>query len=433
MKTDSHHHCRQGLNVEDFVSFRFGMFIHYGLYSLLERGEWVMNRESMAPAELKRLAADFRAEAFDAEALCDLAVRAGMRYIVFTSMHHEGFLLYRSELSDFSSWHFCQRDLCAEVISAARKRGLVVGLYHSLNNWISNPDAVDALESPEAHEQFISDTHARVEELVRNYDFDILWYDGWWPFDGEGWRGEELNAKLRVIRPGLLFNPRNGAEGDFVTPEGHLSAPRPWRPWEGCMTLNDSWGYHRGDDNWKSPKDIIKLLCKAAAGNGNLLLNIGPRGDGSIPEDAIRILHQVGDWMTECGECLQRNVVFRHSMMDREPDDIGDWCHHGPMTANEDVLFMISTSWPGAEWTISGLSADVMSVDLLPGQIPVAVERKAAGVFRFHGLPKNSPNKLAPVFRIRCDRQPVLIKCGGMRIPKVPHPVYDPLPSDILI
>lgn len=426
-------HLKKKINANDFVDLRFGMFVHYGLYSLIGRGEWIMNRERMNRAELERLAAEFRADAFDAEALCDLAVSAGMRYIVLTSMHHEGFRLYHSKISNFSSWNICQRDLCEETITAARKRGLTVGLYHSLNSWSECPDAVDALENPAAYDRFIASTHARFEELIRNYDFDILWYDGWWPFDGDGWKGAALNAKLRAIRPSLLFNPRNGADGDFATPEGHLTAPRPWRPWEGCMTLNDSWGYHRGDNNWKSPKEIVKLLCKAAAGNGNLLLNVGPRGDGSIPEDATCILQEVGEWIAECGECLRGNTVFRHSMMERATDDIGDWCHHGPMTVSENTLFMIATSWPGTEWTLAGLSADIESVDLLPDGIPVAVEKKARDVFRFYGLPENSPNCLAPVFRIRCDRPPVLLNCGGMRIPNVSHPVYDPLPSDLLI
>jgi alpha-L-fucosidase len=418
--------------IQDFTNYRFGMFIHFGLYSNLGRGEWAMNRERISTDDLRALSGQFTAERFDAGALCDLAVEAGMRYIILTSMHHDGFRLYRSELSDFSSWTTCGRDLCAETIAAARERGLGVGLYHSLNNWFERPDAVDALEDKAAWQVFIANTHARVEELVRNYDFDILWYDGWWPFDGEGWQGEALNAKLRSIRPGLLFNPRNGAEGDFATPEQHLSAPVSWRPWEGCMTLNDNWGFHRGDDNWKSPKEVIKLLCKAAAGNGNLLLNVGPRGDGSLPEQSAHILREVGGWIARCGECLRDNSVFTFDLEHRD-HHTGDWCHHGPMTASGNCLYMIATSWPGNEWTLSGLDAEVISAELLPSGDSVAFERKADGVFRFHGLPQDRPDPLAPVFRIRCDRPPTVYNCGGMRTPSVPHPPYDPMPSDVAL
>jgi alpha-L-fucosidase len=420
------------ITIQEFVGYRFGLFIHYGLYSTIGRGEWVMNREKISPQRMRESAADFRPDRFDADEICRLALQAGMRYVVLTSMHHDGFLLYRSELSDFSSAALCGRDLCDEMIAACRRHGLGVGLYHSLNNWSAVPDAVDALEDRAAYEAFISSTHERVGELVRNYNFDILWYDGWWPFDGEGWRGEAMNAMCRKIRPGLLFNRRNGARGDFATPEQHLSAPRPWEPWEGCMTINDSWGFHAGDDNWKSPKDVIKLLCRAAAGNGNLLLNVGPRGDGSLPGEAVHVLGEVGRWMAGCGECLENTTVFTHSLENRG-DHIGDWVHHGPMTASGNNLFVVATSWPGSTWTLSGLRADVTGVELLPSGESVGFERVDDGVYRFEGLPGKCPSPLPPVIRIRCDRPPTVYNCGGMRTPRVPHPPYDPLPSDVQV
>ncbi len=420
------------ITVNDFVGFRFGMFIHYGLYSKLERGEWAMNREKISSENLKRIAKDFSPDRFDADELCQLAQKAGMRYIVLTSMHHDGFRLYRSELSDFTAPSVCGRDLCAELIASARQHGLAVGLYHSLNNWCERPDAVDALESKEAYEAFIKRTHKRVLELVKLYDFDVLWYDGWWPFDGEGWQGEKLNAMCRELRPGLLFNPRNGAQGDFATPEQHLTAPHPWEPWEGCMTLNDTWGYHRGDNNWKSPKEVIKLLCKAAAGNGNLLLNIGPKGDGSIPHESVEILEQVGSWMNRCGECLRDNSVFTFELEQRNGHR-GDWSHHGPMTTSGNNLYLVATNWPGNELVLSGLEAEIESVELLPTGDKVTFERLLPGVFRLYDLPDQPPDPLAAVIKMQCDREPVMYNCGGMRTPQVPHPPYDPLPSDVAL
>ena len=240
-----------------FVQARYGMFIHFGVYSLLERAEWVLNREAIPMAEYKQLAARFTAEKFDADALCGLAVRAGMRYVVLTTMHHDGFRLYPTKLSDFCS----KRDLVGEMVTAARKHGLRIGLYHSLNNQADQPDAVAALEDKQAYERFIANTFERFRELVTRYNpIDTLWYDGWWPFNAEGWRAEELNAMVRAIQPHILFNGRNGLPGDFATPEGHLGAPKPWRPWEACMTLNDSWGFHAGDHNWKKPGQIADML-----------------------------------------------------------------------------------------------------------------------------------------------------------------------------
>lgn len=417
---------------ETFPSLRYGMFVTYGLHSLLARGEWVMNRERLEPYSLRALASRFTAEHFDASTICDLAVRAGMRYIVLTSMHHEGFRLYHSELSDFTSCKSpCGRDLVAETIAAARTRGLAVGIYHSLNNWFDRPDAVDALEDKDIHAQFIANTHARFEELVGNYDFDIMWYDGWWPFDAAGWQAEALDAKLRAIRPHLIFNPRNGLPGDFATPEGHLSAPNPWRPWEACMTLNDNWGFHAGDTNWKSPKEIVKLLGKAAAGRGNLLLNIGPRGDGSLPEASVEVLAKVGEWISRCGVCLRDTDVFSFGLMKRGVHR-GDWCHHGPMTASGNNLYIISISWPGTEWALAGLQVRVEAVELLPGETSVPFHQEGE-ILRMSGLPALPPDPLASVFRIRCDGPPRIYNHGGMRTPSVPHPPYDPVQSDILL
>ena len=416
----------------EFSNLRYGMFVHYGLYSLLAHGEWVMNKEQLGPDEMRGLAARFTADQFDADALCDLAVRGGMRYIVLTSMHHDGFRLYHTELTDFCSTKSpCGRDLVAELIAAARKRGLKVGIYHSLNNWFDTPDAVDALEDKAAYDTFIARTFERVEELVRNYDFDILWYDGWWPFDAEGWKAEEMNARLRTIRPGLLFNPRNGAEGDFATPEGHMSAPSPWRPWEGCMTLNDSWGYHAGDDNWKSPRDVLNLLSSAARGGGNLLLNIGPRGDGSIPERSVEIIESVGRWLDQYGEAIYPGDRFSFALLERG-DHRGDWSHHGPLTVGGNNLYLITTSWPGSEFVLAGLEMNVQSVSLLGADVPLDFEQ-VDGKVRVFGLPESQVDPVASVVRMVCDRAPEMYNCGGMRIPNVPHCWYDPMESDCVV
>lgn len=222
-------------SVDWFVRARFGLFIHYGLYSLLGRGEWVRNREQIPPEEYTALANQFTAERFDADALADLAVRAGMRYVCFTTMHHDGFRLYDTRLSAFRS----RRDLTGELVAACRRRGLRIALYHSLNNWHDQPDAVAALEDAASRETFLANTFARLRELVTRYNpIDVLWYDGWWPFDAQGWRATEMNEMVRRIQPHILFNGRNGLPGDFATPEGHLTAPRPWRPWEACIPHN---------------------------------------------------------------------------------------------------------------------------------------------------------------------------------------------------
>lgn len=417
-----------------FSGARYGLFIHYGLYSLLGRGEWAWNREAIPAAEYLALARRFTAENLDAEALCDLAVRAGMRYVVITTMHHEGFRIYPTELSDFHIGNSgaAGRDLVAETITAARARGLRVGLYHSLNNWHDQPDAVAALEDPGAYERFITATHARLRELVTRYNpIDVLWYDGWWPFNADGWQAERMNAMVREIQPHILFNGRNGLPGDFATPEGHMGAPHPWRPWEACMTLNNSWGYHAGDHDWKSPQQVVDLLAAAAQGGGNLLLNIGPRGDGSVPDACLRVLETVGAWLARAGgEAIHDTDRFTFDLRERG-EHRGDFNLHGPVTAKGHNLYWLLRRWPGSEVALGGLEARALNVELIGAASRPVAFRQEGGRLVLIGLPNAPSDEVCPVLRIACDRPPVLYQTGGLCMPSVPHPHYDPCPSDI--
>ena len=415
-----------------FTQARYGMFVHFGLYSMLERGEWVMNRERISHDEMHALARRFKPDRFDAGALCDLAVAGGMRYVTLTTMHHDGFRLYDTGLSDFNAKAVCGRDLVEEVIAAARARGLKVSLYHSLNNWHDRPDGCDALESKTAYEDFIGNTFARLKELVTRFTpIDVLWYDGWWPLNAEGWKAEAMNAMVRAIQPHILFNGRNGLPGDFGTPEGHMSAPSPWRPWEACMTLNDNWGYHRGDHNWKSPASVVRMLSAAAQGRGNLLLNIGPRGDGSVPERSEEIVREVGAWLAACGECIYGTDTFTFGLMSREGHR-GDWSHNGPFTLSGRRLYQLMLCWPGANVVVEGLSAKVKQVSLLTRKGVRDCKFSQSGTrVVVTGLPEAAPDPLCPVLRFECAEVPALELCGGMRMPMVKHPPYDPCPSDI--
>ena len=411
-----------------FTDARYGLFVHYGLYSLLGRGEWAMNRESISRDDIRALAKGFTAERFDADAICDLAVAAGMRYVVLTTMHHDGFRLYRSRLSDFSTWTTCGRDLVAEMVTAARKRGLRVGLYHSLNNWMDTPDSVNALEDRQAYNRFIEATHERCAELAELFPMDVFWYDGWWPFDANGWQATELDARIRRIRPDVLFNPRNGLPGDFATPEGHMGAPSPWRPWEGCLSINDSWGFHAGDHDWKTPGQIVSLLAVAAAGRGNLLLNIGPRGDGSVPAEAAERLRTVGTWLTTNGAAIFGTTHVWSMDLQTRGDHRGDWNHHGPCTVAGNDLFIFLRRYPGRDCVLSGIVPRVLQAEILGhGAVPFKQHDDRLVV----SLPDQPTDQICPVLRLNCTSVPSAYQTGGRRIPRVPHPHYDPCPSEL--
>jgi alpha-L-fucosidase len=415
-----------------FAEARYGLFVHYGLYSLLERGEWVWNREEIPREEYKELAARFTAEDFDADRICGMAMDAGMRYVVFTTMHHEGFRLYPTELSDFHIGNSgaAGRDLVGEMVSAARAHGLRIGLYHSLNNWYDQPDSVAAVEDPVAYEKFITATHARLRELVTRYSpIDILWYDGWWPFNAEGWEAERMNAMVREIQPHILFNGRNGLPGDFATPEQHLGAPQPWRPWEACVTMNESWGFHRGDREWKTESQVLDMLSRCAQGNGNLLLNMGPRGDGSIPEPCPTTLARVGEWLHKNGEAIYGTELFTYDLQQRG-DHRGDWNFHGPLTAKGNSLFWLLRRHPGDRATLGGLQNTVTSVVRLDNGASLPFSQCGTRL-QISNVPSMGDSGLWPVLKIECDSPPVVYQTGGQRIPRVAHPHYDPCPSDI--
>jgi alpha-L-fucosidase len=400
---------------------RLGMFCHWGLYSLLGRGEWVMNREQIPPAEYEKLAERFTAEKFDAGKLADLALLLGAKYMVFTTKHHEGFCHWDSKLTDYTAaQRGPKRDLLREVVEACRERGLRVGLYFSLNDWHHQPDAVAALEDEQAHEEFLAYVHGQIRELLTNYGhIDVMWYDGWWPFDAVGWRAEKMNAMVRELQPHILINNRNALPGDFGTPEQHMT-PTPGRLWEACLTTNDSWGYSPTDRNWKRPEQLIQNLLLTARRQGNLLLNVGPRGDGSIPEEYYEIFGRLGDWVRSNGEAF----------FNTDPEQM-DWIGQGTWTVRGKTAYLHVLRWPGEELVVTGLQCQAQSARLLVSGEPVRFEQNE-GKLRLSGLPAEAPDPLNTVIAIEMDRPPRQYCTGGMRVPKVPHCQYDPVDPDLL-
>ena len=418
---------------EWFINARYGLFIHYGLSSILGRGEWVFNREQIPVDQYKSLTKQFNAERLDFDQVLNKARNDwGMRYATLTTKHHEGFCLFDSKLSDFKSINSAaKRDLVSEFVEACRKHDMKISLYFSLNDWNADPSALDALEQPdECYQQYIEYVHGQCREILTNYGkIDILWYDGWWPFDGKGWQGEKLNAMARELQPDILVNGRCGVKGDFATPEQHMASDL--EMWEACMTLNNNWGYHAGDENWKSPKEIAEMLRKAAAGQGNLLLNIGLKGDGSIPQKTIYILDEVGRWLKTNGSAIYDTDRFEFNLRQRK-GPCADWTHHGHFTAGKRAFYLHMHSWPGRELVMTGLECDVVKVV----SFATGTEYKFTqvnGKLVVHNLPNTFDTSMPVVFEFRTSQAPCIYRTAGYRNPKVPHCPYDPMSSDMLV
>ena len=419
-------------NLNDFWRARLGVFVHFGLYSLLGRGEWALNKEQIPVEDYKALADRFDPVEFDADDLARRAKAAGARYLTFTTMHHDGYALYDSAVNPFNSVKRGPgRDLVGEVVEACRKHGLRVHLYHSLNHWTTEPDGADALENEQAKKQFVDFAHERIRELVTRYNpIDCLWYDGWWPFDREGWRATEMNEMVRSIQPHMIFNGRNGLPGDFSTPEQHLGKPDPNRPWEACMTHNNHWGYHRGDTRFKSTTEVLEMLSSVASGAGNLLINVGPDGRGAIPRQSARMLHELGQWLK-----LHEEALFDTEPITLDPltrgDHRGDWTSHGQYTVRGHTLYVHLLSWPGPEFSVGGLEVNAKSITCLTDPaVPVRMHQEGR---RLHitGLPGAPPHPEGGVLKVECDGPPVLYMTGGLRVPSVTHPRYDPQTPDL--
>jgi len=221
---------------------RFGMFIHWGLYSVLGRHEWVMENEGIPVSEYEKLAPQFKPKPNAARDWARLAKRAGMKYMVMTTKHHEGFCNFASNLTNYCApKQGPGRDLVKEYVDAARGEGLRVGFYYSLMDW-HHPDGAMCKTDDAARRRFVDYIHGQVKELMTNYGkIDILWYDVAWPLDAKGWESVEMNTMVRKLQPDIIINNRSKIPEDFDTPEQRIEASAN-RPWESCMTLNDSWG-----------------------------------------------------------------------------------------------------------------------------------------------------------------------------------------------
>ncbi|GHT97170.1 alpha-L-fucosidase [Spirochaetia bacterium] len=293
---------------------RFGMFVHFGLYSVLGRNEWVMAMENWPLGEYEKLADRFTPKAGAPREWAKLATAAGMKYMVLTTRHHEGFSLWDSKANPFNSVNYGpKRDMVREFVDACREYGLGIGFYSSLMDW-HHPDGGAAAFDSAARKRFTDYIYAINEELLTNYGkIDILWYDVPRPMDSaEGWNSIEMNQRLRALQPDIIINNRSFLEEDFGTPEEQITAET-GRDWEACMTFNSlSWGYIDSKQAAAfsyNAQRILYMLSTCANGGGNLLLNIGPTPDGSVPAEAVEPLTTVGKWLALNGECTYGKVT----------------------------------------------------------------------------------------------------------------------------
>lgn len=374
---------------------KFGMFIHWGLYSVLGRHEWVMEMEGIPAQEYEKLAKRFIPKPGFARDWARLAKRTGQKYMVLTTKHHEGFCLFDTKTTNYCApKQAAGRDLVREYVDAARAEGLRVGFYYSLMDW-HHPDGARCAEDDSARRRFVDYIHTHIRELMTNYGkIDILWYDVSWPLDAKGWESEKMNEMVFRLQPDIIVNNRNKLPGDFATPEQRIEAAEGERAWEACMTLNDSWGYHRADDAWKTPKQVVRNLITCARDGGNYLLNIGPKADGSIPLETAQIFTKVGDWMSRNGDTIYG----------------ADKCQltrsrNGSFSRKGNTLYFHIHHYPGSSVAFAGLMTKAKSARLHASGAKINFTQDAYSI-KFTGLPVRVPDSPVTTITIECESEP---------------------------
>lgn len=327
--------------MEWFTHARFGMFIHWGLYAIPARGEWVRSTEEIPKEDYMKYFEEFDPQDCDPRVWAKAAREAGMQYVVMTAKHHDGFCLFDSQYTDFKSTNTkCKRDFVAEFVEAVRAEGLKVGLYFTLLDWFhddyphygdkNHPMRNNPAYSNEGRDfdRYLTYMHNQIREICTNYGkLDLLWFD--FSYDdlrGEAWKATELIQMVRELQPDVIIDNRlevsgegygslaagnpTPYHGDFVTPE-QMIPPEGIKDvngkdmyWEACVTMNGNWGYHATDHYFKPASMLIKKLVECVSKGGNMILNIGPDAKGNIPEESARALREIGAWMKKNGKSI---------------------------------------------------------------------------------------------------------------------------------
>lgn len=408
-----------------FTHDRFGLFIHWGIYALPARHEWVKNREKLTDAHYQRYFDHFDPDLYDPAAWAQAAKQAGMKYAVLTTKHHDGFCLWDSALTDYKAPNTpAARDLVREYVEAFRAAGLQIGFYHSLIDWHHPDFPVDGLhpqrDDLEFREQakdrdirrYAAYLHGQVRELLTSYGkIDLLWLDfsysardwGWSRGKGkDDWQAEKLVAMVRELQPGILINNRSEAPGDFHTPE--QVQPPGWvqvdgKPvvWEACQTLNGSWGYDRDNLDWKPPALLLRMLIDAVSKGGNMLLNVGPTARGEFDPRALATLHALGGWMRLHGRAI---YGASQSAYQAPPD-----CR---LTQRGNRLYLHVFAWPYKHLILNDLAGEVAYAQLLNdgSEIKMSEQLVSDGERRTLRLelPVQQPDTLVPVIELFLNR-----------------------------
>lgn len=392
---------------------RLGTFIHFGPYAQYGRGEQVLVREFLDQNEYADRAMTWKTPRFDAKEWVKSIKKGGSKYIVFTTRHMDGFCMWDTATTNYNSMRSAaKRDYVSEIVSAAREVGLKIGLYHSLADSRIPAYYAGARQDPRGFKALADYNHAQVKELMTNYGkIDLLWFDAAVPHSAEDWQSERLIAYIRSVQSHVIVNDRLGAWRKDMGPKGD-----PWRnytdrlsdyntceqrllpfprTWEMCDTTTWLWWGFTTGERWKTPLEVVDLLCKVVSRGGTLLLNVGPKPDGSLPKEYLQIQDEMGKWLKTNGDAIYGagSGMFR-------PSGVIEFNTYGWQTTKGNSLFCIFRFWHGEPTLVlRGIQTELLSAKLLGsrGFLRFTQQNEEIAIM---GLPEKIPNSLFPVLKL---------------------------------
>ncbi len=399
-----------------FREAKFGLFIHWGVYSMIGREEWARQLLQIPLQDYQYYADNFDPAAFDPDEWAALAKEAGVKYVIITSKHHDGFAIYDSAYTDYDIMNAQYgKDILGPLSASMKRAGIPLGFYYSIMDW-HHPDYLPrrAWETDRPTQgadfgRYMDFAANQVKELVANYDPAVLWFDGEWEHSNEEQRAFAIGEMLMAMKPSLLINDRlyrrEPGYGDFGTPENFVPATGVLNPdgtprlWEACYTMNwNGWGFNRYETEFHSAPQLIRQLIEIVSKGGNLLLNVGPRPDGKIQEDFAARLRTIGSWLERNGEAIYGTTA---SVFERLP-------FFGRCTVKGRTLYIHVMGWPNdGRLRLPGLRTDVKKAYLL-------ADRKKGLPFQRSGedvvvtLPERAPDLDATVVAVELEGEPVV-------------------------
>ena len=325
--------------MEWFKNARLGIFIHWGIYAVNGIDEsWSFFNGYISYDDYMKQLNGFTAKNYDPREWGALIKESGAKYAVLTSKHHDGVALWDTKLSELNVVDKTPagRDLVTPFVKALRKNDLKVGIYYSVLDW-SHPDYPNFTKNekrysddPSRVARFTEFNHGQIEEISRKFKPDLYWFDGDWEQKAEWWKASEIRDMILEQNDKAIINSRLQGYGDYATPEQGLPVKRPGdKYWELCMTINDSWGYQHNDLNYKSPGQLIRIFAECLSMGGNMLLDIGPREDGSIPDEQLAVLKEMGRWTSKHSEAIYGTEA-----------GLPEAYYHGPSTISADSTML---------------------------------------------------------------------------------------------